>query len=328
MTQVALKRPTPQQQPPSKTKHTSYLSSGRGGSGNIRRLKNCEKADHPPVAWPANRGDRRTSLVSIGDNRSVHSAAPSAETRRNADQRSFLSSGRGGSGNIQPPAADLEAHPLTASIMSQHGAMQAQYEQWIRRSHAESKLVHSSGRGGSGNINDLRRPRCRSQGSGPSPKKLFFTTKGRNRSVKFRDSGTESQPNGDGHRDRDNRTSFVTCSTGSHDVDLLVGRRSQDSRLSEAVASSINSVASDPFSVGEAITGRTGRRESGNFSMYRWSRRSSTQSTSSAVSPASTLSLRTESYRDSSGSSRRVYSPSPLILEDEDEEYVSFLDLW
>ena len=54
-----------------------------------------------------------------------------------------MSSGRGGSGNIQPSTSDLETHPLTASILSQHSATQAQYEQRVRNTHAESNVVVS-----------------------------------------------------------------------------------------------------------------------------------------------------------------------------------------
>ncbi|KAF9219044.1 hypothetical protein BS17DRAFT_438850 [Gyrodon lividus] len=106
----------------SRPRNDSFLSSGRGGSGNIRR--SCISLDSNPSPDP--------DLISIRNR----------EVPPNPDK--FVSSGRGGSGNIRPPSPDLETFPLTAAILSQHVAAQAQYEQQIRKKHAESHVVVSS----------------------------------------------------------------------------------------------------------------------------------------------------------------------------------------
>ncbi|KIK98109.1 hypothetical protein PAXRUDRAFT_725222 [Paxillus rubicundulus Ve08.2h10] len=53
----------------------------------------------------------------------------------------FVSSGRGGSGNMRPPSPDRETHPLTTAILRQHVATLTQYEMQIRKKHAESKTT-------------------------------------------------------------------------------------------------------------------------------------------------------------------------------------------
>lgn len=63
--------------------------------------------------------------------------------RHDLDKALFTSSGRGGSGNIQPSASYVQAYPLTASILSQHSAIQAQYEKRVRNDHADSNLIVS-----------------------------------------------------------------------------------------------------------------------------------------------------------------------------------------
>ncbi|KAG8220611.1 hypothetical protein J3R82DRAFT_2864 [Butyriboletus roseoflavus] len=137
------------------------FQSERGGSGNNRHSKtstHSERSPNPLVLPPRERQGTST-----------------------ADK--FMSSGRGGSGNIQPSMSSLEAHPLTASILKQHSAMQAQYEQRVRKAHAESNVVRSTGRGGSGNISDPRR-RSRSQEPKSMSKRHFFTKKGRERGTR------------------------------------------------------------------------------------------------------------------------------------------------
>ncbi|KAF9236376.1 hypothetical protein BU15DRAFT_77087 [Melanogaster broomeanus] len=134
---MAIVAPLPHHKPPKRD--TPFLSSGRGGSGNIRRLKTTQDS----------RLTLDTDAISI---RSRERVPPSPK-------RFAVSSGRGGSGNIRPPSPNLETHPLTAAILSKHVATQAQYAQQIRQIRAESKVLHSSGRGGSGNISDPRRSR-------------------------------------------------------------------------------------------------------------------------------------------------------------------------
>jgi len=69
----------------------------------------------------------------------------------------MFSVGRGGAGNIRSPSQDVgKDHPQTATILNQHAAVQAEYEQNIKKHHAESNPVHSSGRGGLGNISGSR----------------------------------------------------------------------------------------------------------------------------------------------------------------------------
>ncbi|KAI6153095.1 hypothetical protein BKA82DRAFT_1008262 [Pisolithus tinctorius] len=115
-----------------------FMSSGRGGSGNIRR---------PSVG--------RSSQPSMDA-----SDAISLREKEGSSSR-FVSVGRGGSGNIQPPSPDLADHPLTAAILSEHRETENRYEQQIRKHHAESKVVASSGRGGMGNISNSRRSKSR-----------------------------------------------------------------------------------------------------------------------------------------------------------------------
>ncbi|KAI9455881.1 hypothetical protein HD554DRAFT_2042698 [Boletus coccyginus] len=164
----------------SKSKRDPFPSYGRGGSGNIRRSHISGKSEQS--------GDPSVTLVP--ESQGTYTAdemRPAAQPARSElptghhslEQTHFISSGRGGSGNIQPSASGLEAYPLTASILSQHNALQAQYEQWVRKLHADSNVVRSSGRGGSGNI----RRRSHSQVPGTAPKKGFFTIKGREKNT-------------------------------------------------------------------------------------------------------------------------------------------------
>ncbi|KAG6369274.1 hypothetical protein JVT61DRAFT_15520 [Boletus reticuloceps] len=314
---------------PSKARRTSFLSGGRGGSGNIRFSQvpttNGERSDDPSVARPH---DTRSAITA--DNR-PRSQLPTE--RRGSVEQHFSSSGRGGSGNIQPSAFDLESHPLTAAILTQHNTMQAQYEQWIRKVHAESKMVRSSGRGGSGNISDARR-RSRSQGSTAAPKRRFFTTKGREKGTQHCDDGATQAHDKEGrnvdksqlwYRLTDNvpfsRTSHVTRSSGS--CSALDLRSSQESHVSNAVTS-INSVTFDHWPGDAAIT-RPGKRL-GIF--VRWSKLPSPTSFVAPTSPCSSTNLPPHSPDlcvGSPGSSSRMYSPTSIILED--REYVSFLEL-
>ncbi|KAF8425045.1 hypothetical protein L210DRAFT_3567651 [Boletus edulis BED1] len=317
MADVAVTTTPREHLPPSKARRTSFLSSGRGGSGNIRFSQvpttEGERSDDPSVARPH---DSRRGTITA-DNRHKHSQLPTE--RRGSVEQHFSSSGRGGSGNIQPSAFDLESHPLTAAILTQHNAMLAQHEQWIRKVHAESKMVRSSGRGGSGNISDARR-RTRSQGSTAAPKRRFFTTKGREKGTQYCDDGA-TQAHDKGDRNVDKRTSHVTRSSGS--CSALDPRSSQESHVSNAVTS-INSVTFDHWPGDAAIT-RPGKRQ-GIF--VRWSKLPSPTSFVAPTSPRSSTTLPPHSPNScagSPGSSSRMYSPTSIILED--REYVSFLEL-
>lgn len=57
------------------------------------------------------------------------------------EKKQLTSSGRGGSGNIQQPTSGLQAHPLTAFILREHDALEAQYEERVRKIHAESNVI-------------------------------------------------------------------------------------------------------------------------------------------------------------------------------------------
>ncbi|KAG2031158.1 hypothetical protein BDR03DRAFT_973200 [Suillus americanus] len=69
----------------------------------------------------------------------------------------MFSVGRGGAGNMRSPSQEVRKdHPQTLSTLDEHAAVQAEYEQQVKKQHAESNLMHSSGRGGLGNISSSR----------------------------------------------------------------------------------------------------------------------------------------------------------------------------
>jgi hypothetical protein len=54
----------------------------------------------------------------------------------------MFSVGRGGAGNIRSPSQDVgKDHPQTVTILNEHAAVQAEYEQNIKKHHAESNPV-------------------------------------------------------------------------------------------------------------------------------------------------------------------------------------------
>lgn len=120
------------------TTRDPFTSSGRGGSGNIRR-SSVGRSSEPSVDV--------SDVVSLRE--------------KEGSSSRFVSVGRGGVGNIQPPSPDLADHPLTAAILSEHRDTEDRYERQIRKRHEESKVVASSGRGGSGNISNNRRSKSR-----------------------------------------------------------------------------------------------------------------------------------------------------------------------
>ncbi|EGO03164.1 hypothetical protein SERLA73DRAFT_69068 [Serpula lacrymans var. lacrymans S7.3] len=122
----------------------AFQSSGRGGIGNIRR--SSISTDTRPTDGPDDFSPTRGREPAV-----------------NADR--VFSVGRGGAGNIRSPSRDIGPdHPQTASILSDHAAANADYERQVRKLHAEANPVHSSGRGGLGNISASR-----SRSKGPSP---------------------------------------------------------------------------------------------------------------------------------------------------------------
>ncbi|KAG2066004.1 hypothetical protein BDR04DRAFT_1145115 [Suillus decipiens] len=102
-------------------------SSGRGGLGNIRRA--FISSDTRPLDGPDDFDLTRRR------EQAVH------------PDRMKFSVGRGGAGNMRSQ---------TSTIRNEHAAVQADYEQQVKKHHAESKPIHSSGRGGLGNISDSR----------------------------------------------------------------------------------------------------------------------------------------------------------------------------
>lgn len=114
----------------------SFHSSGRGGMGNIRR--SSISSDLRPVDGLDDSGSSR------GREQAVH------------PDRMF-SVGRGGAGNMRAPSQEVgKDYPQTVTILNEHAAVQAGYEQQVKKHHAESNPIHSSGRGGLGNISGSR----------------------------------------------------------------------------------------------------------------------------------------------------------------------------
>jgi len=77
------------------------------------------------------------------------------------DRMQMFSVGRGGAGNMRAPSQEVgKNYPQTVTILNEYAAVQAGYEQQVKKHHAESNPIHSSGRGGLGNISGSRsRPR-------------------------------------------------------------------------------------------------------------------------------------------------------------------------
>jgi len=109
----------------------TFQSSGRGGIGNIRRSSQSRDARPIDIAdeLPSTRG--REPVV-------------------HPDR--LLSVGRGGAGNIRSPSHD--AHRDSRSIAED--AAETEYQARVVREHTEATTLHSSGRGGAGNISGSR----------------------------------------------------------------------------------------------------------------------------------------------------------------------------
>lgn len=116
----------------------SFHSSGRGGIGNIRRASVSSD--------PRSVSDGDESDLSRGREQAMH-----------PDRTQMISVGRGGAGNMRSPSQEVgRDYPQTVNILNEHAAVQAEYEQQVKKHHAEANPIHSSGRGGLGNISGSR----------------------------------------------------------------------------------------------------------------------------------------------------------------------------
>ncbi|KAI6142750.1 hypothetical protein BKA82DRAFT_1000164 [Pisolithus tinctorius] len=116
----------------------AFQSSGRGGAGNIRR--SSQSREPRPFDGPEDFSHTRGREPAVHPDR-------------------VYSVGRGGAGNMRSPSRDPGAvRPVHEDVIAE-----SPYEQRILREHAAAEVVHSSGRGGAGNIT---RSRSRSRGPG------------------------------------------------------------------------------------------------------------------------------------------------------------------
>ncbi|KAF7794022.1 hypothetical protein EIP86_005150 [Pleurotus ostreatoroseus] len=135
-------------------------STGRGGAGNIHAS---------PSVGPDNEIDY----------------SPSRGREVDVDPDHAKSSGRGGLGNIRSrsrahsASVVPEGFPQTASIVQEHTANTAAYEQRVIEEASKPGAIHSSGRGGAGNISGSRsRSRGPSSFFGGGDAKLHSTGRG------------------------------------------------------------------------------------------------------------------------------------------------------
>jgi hypothetical protein len=135
-----------------------YISSGRGGAGNIRRAS----ASREPIA----------------DGPDDFSSSRGREYAVNVDK--IVSTGRGGAGNIRSPSRDPSGQRHDTP-----GA--AEYDKKVIQDHliAEQDAPHSSGRGGFGNMS-------RSRSRGPAlPTPVHSTGRGGTGNIKPGHGGFE-----------------------------------------------------------------------------------------------------------------------------------------
>ncbi|KAH0834908.1 hypothetical protein J3R83DRAFT_10554 [Lanmaoa asiatica] len=125
----------------------AFQSSGRGGLGNIR-LSSQSRDSRPTTNDLDDISHTRGREPAIHPDRvglsSLHIPSPNLLTLD--DQ--VISVGRGGAGNIRSPSRD--AKHITED------AAEADYQARLVREHAEETTIHSSGRGGVGNISGSR----------------------------------------------------------------------------------------------------------------------------------------------------------------------------
>ncbi|KAG1884273.1 hypothetical protein F4604DRAFT_1574700 [Suillus subluteus] len=119
----------------SRGRESLQSSGGLDGIGNIR--SSSISSDPRPVDGPDS---------TRGREQAVH-----------PDRMHMFSVGRGGAGNMRSPSQDLvRDHPQTVTILNDNAAVQAEYEQQVKKHHAESNPMLSAGRGGLGNISSSR----------------------------------------------------------------------------------------------------------------------------------------------------------------------------
>ncbi|TFK49548.1 hypothetical protein OE88DRAFT_351276 [Heliocybe sulcata] len=177
-----------------------FRSSGRGGSGNIRR-----KSDAVPDS-PSEDAGPQTPVSPTGR----ECLAPSSVSTN----RKTVVGGRGGAGNVHSRWRGEISDGLTqtASILSDHAASVARYEQEVIRKRMEERRTISSGRGGAGNITQLHFPFAKSKSK---PK-----FKDSSSSNPFRFSRIRSESN---LRPSDASTLTASTTTTTSDADSTLG---------------------------------------------------------------------------------------------------------
>lgn len=142
-----------------------FRSSGRGGSGNIRRKSDASQNPSEPDASVPD-----TPVSPVG-------REPALPIKK------AVSVGRGGAGNVHASWRDQvhEGLTQTASILSDHAASVAEYEKAVIRKRMEERRVAaiSSGRGGSGNITKIQLPFLKPKTPSSSKSKGFRFSRSR-----------------------------------------------------------------------------------------------------------------------------------------------------
>ncbi|SPO24897.1 uncharacterized protein UTRI_01402_B [Ustilago trichophora] len=115
-----------------------FIATGRGGAGNIIRS-------------PSRSRDRSGNGI------------PPQTVAEAAMPNHMISSGRGGAGNVRSPSRDPTDRKRAAEAEARENKLQEEYRQ------QETKLAHSTGRGGAGNIaSEAGEERGRGRGSNGS----------------------------------------------------------------------------------------------------------------------------------------------------------------
>ncbi|KAF9240396.1 hypothetical protein BU15DRAFT_45789 [Melanogaster broomeanus] len=110
-------------------------SCGRGGVGNIRIAS--QSRDARPIDGPDDFSLTRGREPAINPEK-------------------VISVGRGGAGNIRSPSRDAFKDRSQTRPIGKNAIAEAEFEAKLLREHAETTTVHSSGRGGIGNITGSR----------------------------------------------------------------------------------------------------------------------------------------------------------------------------
>ncbi|CBQ70378.1 conserved hypothetical protein [Sporisorium reilianum SRZ2] len=114
-----------------------FIATGRGGAGNIIRS-------------PSRSRDRSGNAI------------PPETVAAASLPHHLISSGRGGAGNVRSPSRDPIDRKKAAEAQAREDKLQEEYRQ------AEVKAVHSTGRGGAGNIAAAEEERGRGRDSNGS----------------------------------------------------------------------------------------------------------------------------------------------------------------